>query len=494
LAAGWWGLSGLAATVGGLFVMTFAALLCRGVARRDLGLVGVALGFLAIPFIWVQGLATIWSLLLSLVVLAVMVDAGRMYAARFTHDNQMRKTGRDTAALAVVLMAFFGLSLIVPTAYALWTVVGLALVLAVYGLFRVIFAYRKYSFPVVTAGDKLPTLTLAIPARNETTALADCLLAAGASDYQKLEIIVLDDCSQDRTSAVIRSFAHDGVQFIQGDRPADGWLGKNYAMRQLARRANGDFIAFMGVDTRLSPDSLTQIMNLMTARDLDMVSILPRNNYAWHPSGLMETLRGFWQVILPPTQWRTPVIGSLWIIRRQALADLGGFAAQKYKIVPENAFARAMIKSKKYRFFVGNHNLGIMAAKKWTSQVETAVRVICPTLHRRPLEALAAILLDLLLLAPYILLIGQLAGGVLDALGFTALTAAVLTSLVATLTAGLSRNSWLIAMISFPLQLAQDIVLTMLSTLAYEFGEVNWKSRNVCYPVMTVGKSSGNNG
>ncbi|HEU5122308.1 MAG TPA: glycosyltransferase family A protein, partial [Candidatus Saccharimonadales bacterium] len=44
--------------------------------------------------------------------------------------------------------------------------------------------------------DDLPTVTVAIPARNETDELEDCLYELVKSDYQKLEILVLDDCSQ----------------------------------------------------------------------------------------------------------------------------------------------------------------------------------------------------------------------------------------------------------------------------------------------------------
>ena len=50
-----------------------------------------------------------------------------------------------------------------------------------------------------------------------------------ASDYPKLEIIVLDDCSQDRTAEIIRNFAHDGVRFIQSEDNKDNWLDKNKA-------------------------------------------------------------------------------------------------------------------------------------------------------------------------------------------------------------------------------------------------------------------------
>ena len=48
------------------------------------------------------------------------------------------------------------------------------------------------------ADKDLPSISVLIPARNETEELHACLDALVASDYPKLEILVLDDCSQER--------------------------------------------------------------------------------------------------------------------------------------------------------------------------------------------------------------------------------------------------------------------------------------------------------
>lgn len=104
-----------------------------------------------------------------------------------------------------------------------------------------------------------PTITIAIPARNETKELASTLRELTRLDYQKLEIIVLDDCSQDKTSSIIKDFAHKGVRFIQGSVPPENWLGKNYAMKQLAGQASGEFILYTDADNPVS-DNLINIL------------------------------------------------------------------------------------------------------------------------------------------------------------------------------------------------------------------------------------------
>src|SRR5688500_13660714 len=111
---------------------------------------------------------------------------------------------------------------------------------------------KKYQHSHIPQAD-MPTVSICIPARNETHALADCLYSVLQSDYEKLEVIVLDDCSHDKTSRIIKSFAQDGVRFIQGEMPAEGWLGKNYACETLAAQANGEYLIYMSVDTRIEP-------------------------------------------------------------------------------------------------------------------------------------------------------------------------------------------------------------------------------------------------
>ena len=115
-------------------------------------------------------------------------------------------------------------------------------------------ARRTFLFtrpPRITSSDQLPSVSVCIPARNETHAMSECLESVLASDYPKLEAIVLDDHSSDNTSHIIRAFAHAGVRFVEGDELPDDWLGKNFSLQTLANEASGKIILFMDVDTRL---------------------------------------------------------------------------------------------------------------------------------------------------------------------------------------------------------------------------------------------------
>src|SRR5690606_12928997 len=101
----------------------------------------------------------------------------------------------------------------------------------------------------LSSSQEYPSVSICIPARNETHAMAECLERVLKSDYKKLEVLVFDDNSKDDTSAIIRSFAQAGVRFVAGTELPEGWLGKNHALDVLSKEASGTYVLFMAVDT-----------------------------------------------------------------------------------------------------------------------------------------------------------------------------------------------------------------------------------------------------
>jgi chlorobactene glucosyltransferase len=428
---------------------------------------------------------------LWLVVLSIRLLFGRLDAL-FLQTSTRQNTQVAFGLLAVIVIS---LLLLEPfgahVAYniLLFKALVASIIVGAIFVFQAIWTLKHYKLRVLHqhfSAKELPTVTLAIPARNETHALSECLEAAIGSDYPKLEIIVLDDCSQDNTSQLIRAFAQNGVRFIQGSEPASGWLGKNQAMQTLAEQASGEYIVFTDVDTHLSPQSITKMVQYALSHDSHMMSVLPQRRDRLQVATLFWQLRYYWQIVLPITRRRVPVANQCWLIRADALRQLGGIAGVKNKIVPEGFFARKLAQLFKYRFIIANNELGITTAKRWSSQNETAIRFLYPTFKRQPLYVLIGCLaLALLALLPFATLVALS----LQA-SFTLYWAlALLASLLLLASYGMVvvrtlPHSWLLSIIAFPLSLLQEFVLLILSMLLYEFGEVNWKGRNVCYPVI----------
>jgi glycosyltransferase involved in cell wall biosynthesis len=331
---------------------------------------------------------------------------------------------------------------------------------------------------------ELPTVTVAVPARNETEQLSSCLEAAIASNYPKLEILVLDDCSQDKTAMVIKSFAHDGVRFVQGEPTPADWLAKNFAYSKLQQESTGKFILFIGVDVRLHKDSVRELVQTMIARNLTMVSLVPKRTKSGIVAAFVQPMRYFWELAIPRfvRKW-PPTLSTCWMIERNKLEKIGGFESVKRAILPERHFARKLEPA--YQFLRTHGEAVITTHKDFASQWSTAIRTRYPQVHRRPeIVCLQSIAIGLLLVAPFYITI---ASDIASSIKLTAFIASLCFAATYTLINAVTNpvaawlapfNFWLIALL--------DILALNLSMYEYEFGKVLWKGRNVCMPVLRV--------
>ncbi|HVX57517.1 MAG TPA: glycosyltransferase family 2 protein, partial [Candidatus Saccharimonadales bacterium] len=224
----------------------------------------------------------------------------------------------------------------------------------------------------------LPTLSVLIPARNETDELEACLQSLVSSNYPKLEILVLDDCSQNKhTPAIIKDYAHAGIRFIAGEAPPKRWLAKNYAYQQLVEEANGEVLLFCGVDTRFQPNSLRAMVEVMQAKRKYMLSWIPRNlsPRRWRLQPLLvQPARYAWELSLPRRLFkRPPVLSTCWLITAEELRHAGGFAATMNSVSVESFFAKHAIgHDDGYAFLQSNANIGLVSAKSLAEQRATA--------------------------------------------------------------------------------------------------------------------------
>lgn len=338
---------------------------------------------------------------------------------------------------------------------------------------------------------ELPSLSVLIPARNETIDLQNCLERLIASDYPKLEILALDDNSADRrTPEIIRGFAHDGVRFIQGDEPSGQWLAKNYAYDQLFSESSGELVLFCGVDVLVEPQTLRKLVEVMIAEKRDMVSILPlRPQTEQRRLSFIQAMRYWWELGWPRRAFnRPPVLSTLWLMRASMLKKAGGFKAAAHMITPEAYFARQTVKHDGYLFMRSTSGLPIYSTKTIQEQYATAVRLRYPQLHRRiSLVAFVAVFEVFFLVGPYIFLplclIFSL--GIVPTLlsCITILSLSIMYYIVGVRTH--LNNVWL-GIFTAPIAFTLDIFMLHNSMLKYELGEVIWHDRSISQPMQQV--------
>lgn len=345
------------------------------------------------------------------------------------------------------------------------------------------FSPERYTSRLDVNGDiDLPSVTVCIPMRNEQHALINSLQSVLSSTYPRLEILVLDDNSKDDTSALIKSFASEGVRFIPGEPLPNGWLGKNHALQELLDKASGSYIFFMDVDTLLQPQSIEQIVRYMLSKRVTMVSVLPRREDAWRISVLFSPLRMFWEVVfhrrLAPAS-----ANHAWMIRRSSLAKhFNGFQTLKNIAQPESKFAAELAKTNEYRFIIGTKNLGISYEKKWHSQLETSRRLLYPMLGKKKVLAFWALIDLLLFLVPYVVIVAMLiVPSLYTPLLFWLSTFLCLSSSVVygIYTKRVWNRGFIVGALLWPLLVIQEFILVAASIIGYARGTVTWKGRTI---------------
>ena len=111
------------------------------------------------------------------------------------------------------------------------------------------------------------SLSVLIPARNEAANIGACVESLLTQQYPgPLEILVLDDRSEDTTAEIVQkiidSVRRDGgrpdqtIRLLRGAEVWSGWKGKPNAMRQLAAAANGELLLLTDADCLFEPRAL----------------------------------------------------------------------------------------------------------------------------------------------------------------------------------------------------------------------------------------------
>ncbi len=331
----------------------------------------------------------------------------------------------------------------------------------------------------------VPTLSVVIPARDESESLYDCLHSLLACDYPKLEVFVLDDHSSDRrTSEIVRSFAHDGVEFIPGKELGGEWVAKNWAYEQLLEVSNGELVLFCGADVRFEPESLRFLVSALTMRKKKMISVMPLSSPIigfWKAA--FREIRYGWELSLPRRKLgRPPVLSTCWVAKRDFLVDNGGFKGVSRKVSPESYFAKLALRDDSYSFF---RYSSVVSKKQVKDQIETAIRLRYPQLHRRVEMVMISASVEIMAatIPIWLIIYGTVHGSLL--LVIMSIVCYAMYSLSFSVLYRLTFDKYsILSYLLWPYVIIVDFILLHLSMYKYEFGSVMWKGRSISPPVM----------
>lgn len=213
----------------------------------------------------------------------------------------------------------------------------------------------------------LGDVTVLIPARDEAMVLPRTL-AALAKQGEGLDVIVIDDQSGDRTGDVARAA---GAQVIDGASRPEGWSGKLWALEQGRRQATRPLILLLDADIALAPGMLVALLAKRSESSAALVSIMATLSTAgaWERL-LVPAFVYFFKLLYPfalSNGRRTPIAaaaGGCILIERQALEEIGGFAALSGALIDDCALAAA-VKGSGRRTWIGLGH-GVVSHRAYT--------------------------------------------------------------------------------------------------------------------------------
>lgn len=221
-------------------------------------------------------------------------------------------------------------------------------------------------------------VSVIIPARNEARNIGRCVRSVLSASYPVLEVIIVDDHSDDGTADVAREAARGDPRLrIIGNSPLPaGWFGKQWACATGAAAAGGEILCFADADTEHAPDLVTRAVNAMTGRDAALLSV----------AGTQE-MGSFWERIIQPqvftgllaryggteTVTRSTRVhdkianGQCIFVRRAAYDAIGGHAAVRDKVAEDLMLAQRM-------FAAGHHVTLALGPEQLSTRMYTSLR------------------------------------------------------------------------------------------------------------------------
>lgn len=116
-----------------------------------------------------------------------------------------------------------------------------------------------------------------VPARNEERCIETCVRSLCQQNYQRLEVIVLNDASTDGTGEILQRLMNEfnNLRVIDGSPLPEGWVGKSWACHQLSQATNADVLLFTDADTVHEKDTVARSVQFLTEQHLSMFSLVP---------------------------------------------------------------------------------------------------------------------------------------------------------------------------------------------------------------------------
>jgi hopene-associated glycosyltransferase HpnB len=226
------------------------------------------------------------------------------------------------------------------------------------------------------AGETLgewPSVIAVVPARNEAETIGRVVTGLVQQDYPgAFSVVVVDDHSEDGTASIARQVAAEHgagerVRVVNASDLPKGWTGKLWALNEgmshggvtQAGMSNGgglsaaaevpEFYWFTDADVSHAPNTLRRLVGRAERERLDLASLMVLLQAKTLPERALIPAFLYFFLMLYPPRWTADeelvtagAAGGCILLRREALARIGGLAAIRGEVIDDCALARAV--------------------------------------------------------------------------------------------------------------------------------------------------------
>lgn len=260
-----------------------------------------------------------------------------------------------------------------------------------------------------------PLVSILIPARNEDKNIGRCLRSLTRQDYNNIEILVLDDNSDDATGRIVDEWSKKDsrIKLLEGKPLLQGWKGKCYACHQLSRYAKGNYFVFTDADTLHSSYSVSSAIAALIINDLDALSVFPKQIMVTiHERMIVIFINLVIMALMPIPLIRkisNPILsianGQFILFKRKIYDAIGGHESIKNDIVEDVAISRQVKRCGfKFAIFDGKESVYCRMYKGFREVVRGFSKFIFASMNYNVLEMTAVVsFIIILFLIPLLL-------------------------------------------------------------------------------------------
>ncbi len=235
-------------------------------------------------------------------------------------------------------------------------------------------AWLEVNTPPVTAPANGPLVSLIVPARNEEKNIRRCVDALLAQDYPNLEIIVLDDRSNDDTPAILAELCARDPRLVRlpGVELPQGWAGKPHALYQASEVAQGEWLLFIDADTYLEPNAVSASLSSASKTGADLYTIMTEQIMGsfWEktvmPLVMTALSVGFSPNRVNDPKTRDAIANGQYILIKRAVYDAIGGHKKLHNLIVEDKAISEQVKWNGFRLIVADGR-GVAKTRMYTS-------------------------------------------------------------------------------------------------------------------------------